>query len=131
MVVLLALIIILSIIYAKKGGLNKNFLSIWFYAVLCLILILIYEFYTNIFDYKISGYNLSLWSVLAVNAFLIIISILMFKKSKIVAILGIIFTPISMYLFYESWTNYIYDYLVIFLAIPIVLLLLSIKKKQK
>jgi hypothetical protein len=129
MVVLLAVIIILSILYAKKTGFNKNFLGIWIYAVLCLILILLYEFYTNIFDYKISGYNLSLWSVLAVNVFLIITSILIFKRSKIIAILGIVFAPMSAYLFYQSWTNYIYNYLVIFLAIPIILLLLSLKKK--
>jgi hypothetical protein len=129
MVVLLALIIILSMFYTKKTGFNKNFLTIWMYAVFCLILILLYEFYTNIFDYKISGYNLSLWSVLAINLFLIIASILIFKKSKIIAILGIIFAPISAYLFYQSWTSYIYNYLVIFLVIPIILLLLSLKKK--
>jgi hypothetical protein len=130
MVVLLALVIILSIIYVKKTGFNKNFLSVWIYTVLCLILILLYEFYTDIFDYKIANYNLSLWSALAVNVFLIIASIVMFKKSKIIAaILGIVCAPISTYLFYQSWTNYIYNYLVIFLVIPIILMLLSLKKK--
>ena len=131
MLLLLLISIIVSIAYKRKTKLDKTFLYFWTYSILCLILILLYKYYTNIFDYKIAGYNLSLWSALVVNVILIIFSLLLFKESKVISILGIIFAVLSTYLFYESWTNYVYEYLVGFLAIPIILLTFSFKKKQK
>jgi len=131
MVFLLVVSIVLSIVYKKKRGFDKIFIYFLIYSLLCLVLILLYKYYTNIFDYKIVGYNLSLWSALVANVILIIFSLLSFKDSKIISILGIIFAVLSTYLFYESWTNYVYEYLVGFLAIPIILLALSFKKKQK
>jgi len=131
MLLLLVVSILLSIFYKSKIGFNKTFVYFWVYSVLCLVLILLYKYYTNIFDSKIAGYNLSLWSALVVNVILIIFSLLSFKESKMISILGIVFAVLSTYLFYESWTNYVYEYLVGFMAIPIILLALSFKKKQK
>ena len=129
MVSLLFLCIILSFLYAKKTRIQKIFLKMWVYAIICLVLVIIYKYYTNIFDQKISGYNLSLWTALVVNIILIILSLLTFKESKIITVLGIILAPISTYLYYMSWTNYIYEYLVGFMAIPILLLVISLKSK--
>jgi len=107
--------------------------GIWIYAALCLILVLIYRVSTATFDAKVSGYNLSLWYPMVVNLFLVGISVISIKENKLLPIVGIIFTPISTYSFYKSWTDFNYDYLALFILLPIVLLLLLLylKKKQK
>ena len=112
---------------------SKIFYGIWVYSVLCLILVFLYGYYTEIFEPKIFDYNLSFWSALMVNLVLLIISIISLKGPKILPILGIIVTPISTYLFYESWTRINYLYLMSFIAIPVVLLFISIgmQKIQK
>ena len=104
---------------------KKQFYGIWIYGILCLALIILYRYYTEIFEPKIYDYNLSLWLVLAVNLFLFISSIASFRGSKILLILGIVLAPISTYLFYESWTKTNYEYLAGFAGIPILLLLIS------
>jgi hypothetical protein len=112
---------------------SKIFYGIWIYSVLCLILVFLYGYYTEIFEYELFEYNLSFWSALLVNLILLIVSIISLKKSKILPILNIIVTPISIYLFYASWTQMNYIFLTIFIAIPVILLLISIgiKKIQK
>jgi hypothetical protein len=112
---------------------SKMFYGIWVYSVLCLILVFLYGYYTEIFEPQLFGYNLSFWSALIINLILLIISIISLKGPKLLPILGIILTPISTYLFYESWTRINYVYLTIFIIIPIALLLASIgiEKKQK
>ncbi len=105
---------------------SKLFYGIWIYSVLCLILVLLYGYYTELFEPKLFDYNLSFWSALAVNIILLIISIISLKGSKIMPILGIVMTPISIYLFYMSWTKMNYLYLLGFTAIPVILLLLSL-----
>jgi len=76
------------------------------------------------------NYNLSLWSALIVNIILAIFSIISLKGPKLLPILGLIFTPISTYLFYASWTEANYFYLAGFIAIPVVLLLISITTER-
>jgi len=112
---------------------SKIFYGIWIYSVLSLILVFLYGYYTEIFEPKLLGYNLSLWAALLVNLILLIISIISLKGPKLLPILGIIVTPISTYLFYASWTGMNYLYLTVFIIIPVVLLLLSIgiEKIQK
>ncbi len=109
----------------------NQFYGIWVYALLCLILALFYRYSTGFFEPKIANYNLSLWSALAVNLFLIIYSVLTFRESKIISILGIIPAPLSTYFFYESWTKMNYEYLAGFLAIPIILLLVTMFVKPR
>ena len=111
----------------------KIFYGIWIYSVLCLILVFLYGYYPEMFEPKVLDYNLSFWSALIVNLILLIVSIILLKGPKILPILGIIVTPISTYLFYVSWTRINYLYLTGFIAIPVVLLLISIGigKKQK
>jgi hypothetical protein len=105
---------------------SKIFYGIWIYSVLCLILVFLYGYYTEIFEPKLFDYNLSFWSALLVNLVLLIVSIISLKGPKLLPILGIIVTPISTYLFYVSWTQMNYLYLTSFIAIPVVLLLISI-----
>ena len=105
--------------------------GLWIYAALCLILVLIYRYSTDSFDTKVSGYNLSLWYPMTVNLFLIGISVISFKENKLLPIVGIIFTPISIYSFYKSWTDFNYDFLALFIALPILLLLLLLYHKYK
>jgi len=105
---------------------SKIFYGIWIYSVLCLILVFLYGYYTEIFEPKLFDYNLSFWSALLINLVLLIISIISLKGPKLLPILGIIVTPISTYLFYTSWTRMNYIYLTSFIAIPVVLLLISI-----
>jgi len=105
---------------------NKLFYGIWVYSILCLILVFLYGYYTEIFEPKLFGYNLSFWSALIVNLILLIVAIITLKGPKLLPILGIIVTPISTYLFYASWTQMNYLYLIGFITIPVVLLLLSI-----
>jgi len=104
---------------------HNQFYGIWIYSILCLLLAFLYKNATGVFETNIANYNLSLWSALAVNVFLIVYSILTFRESKIIAILGIIPAPLSIYLFYQSWTKMSYEYLAGFLAIPIILLLVA------
>ncbi len=104
---------------------KTQFYGIWIYSVLCLVLILLYSYYTEIFETSVFNYNLSLWAALAVNLILLISSILSFRGSKILLILGIILAPASTYLFYQSWTKTSYEYLAGFTVIPILLLLIS------
>lgn len=103
---------------------NKQFYGIWIYSLLCLILVLLYKYSTDIFEPTIAEYNLSLWLPLVVNVILIVFSLLSFRESKIISILGVISTPLSIYFFYESWTRMNYEYLAGFIAIPIILLLI-------
>jgi len=112
---------------------SKIFYGIWVYSVLCLILVFLYGYYTEIFELKLFNYNLSFWSALIVNLILLIISIISLKGPKLLPILGIIVAPISTFLFYESWTQINYIFLTSFIAIPVVLLLIpiGIEKRQK
>jgi len=105
---------------------SKIFYGIWVYSVLCLILVFLYGYYTEIFEPKLFDYNLSFWSALLVNLVLLIVSIISLKGPKLLPILGIILTPISTYLFYTSWTQMNYIYLTSFIAIPVILLLISL-----
>jgi hypothetical protein len=104
---------------------HNQFYGIWIYGILCLLLAFLYKNATGVFEINIANYNLSLWSALGVNVFLIVYSILTFRESKIMTILGIIPAPLSIYLFYNSWTKMSYEYLAGFLAIPIILLLVA------
>jgi glucan phosphoethanolaminetransferase (alkaline phosphatase superfamily) len=104
---------------------KTQFYGIWVYGVLCLVLILLYRYYTDVFGAKIYDYNLSLWSALAVNLILLASSIASSRGSKVLLILGIILAPVSTYLFYESWTKINYEYLAGFAGIPILLLLVA------
>jgi len=107
-----------------------QFYGIWVYALLCLILVISYKFYTGMFETKVMEYNLSLWIALAINLILLITSIMSIKSSKILAILGIIFSPLSTYLFFISWTEMNYQYLAGFIVLPVILLLLTLVKKN-
>jgi len=98
---------------------SKIFYGIWIYSILCLILVFLYGYYTEVFEASLLNYNLSLWSALIVNVFLAIISL---KGPKLLPIIGLIVTPISTYLFYTSWTELNYMYLAGFIIIPVVLL---------
>ena len=109
---------------------NKINIGIWVYTVLCLILVFIYRYYTEFFEPKVSGYNLSLWFALIVNLILLGFSAVSFKESKLLSSLGIILVPISTYSFYRSWTDFNYDYLAGFLAIPMILLVLSTIRRE-
>jgi hypothetical protein len=108
----------------------RQFYGIWVYALLCLLLVLLYRFYTGAFETKMLGYNSSLWSALAINLVLLIVSIISLKESRLTAILGIIFSPISTYLFFKSWTEMNYEYLTVFIALPVILLLTKIVKRN-
>ena len=112
---------------------SKIFYGIWIYSILCLILVFLYGYYTGFFDASFLNYNLSLWSALIVNVFLMIFSIISLKGPKLLPILGIIVSPISTYLFYASWTQLNYMYLAGFITISVILLLTSIviEKEQK
>lgn len=112
---------------------SKIFYGFWIYSILCLILVNLYGYRTEIFEPKLFDYNLSFWSALVANSVLLCISIISLKESKILSLLGIIITPISTYLFYTSWTHLNYTCLAGFIVIPFVLLLISIiiTKKQK
>jgi len=101
---------------------SKIFYGVWIYSILCLILVFLYGYYTEIFEALFLNYNLSLWSALIVNVFLAIFSIISLKGPKILPILGIAVTPISTYLFYASWTKLNYMYLAGFIIIPVILL---------
>lgn len=104
---------------------KTQFYGIWVYSILCLLLILLYKYYTDMFEPKIYNYNLSLWSALAVNILLIVLSMVSFRGSKVLLVLGIILAPVSTYLFYESWTKVNYAYLAGFAGIPVLLLLIA------
>jgi len=112
---------------------SKMFYGIWIYSMLCLVLVFLYGYYTEIFGKKLLDYNLSFWSALLVNLVFLCISIISLKGPKILPILGLIMTPISTYLFYVSWTETNYWFLASFIAIPVVLLLVAIltERKQK
>jgi len=112
---------------------SKIFYGIWIYSILCLILVFLYGYYTEVFEASLLNYNLSLWSALIVNVFLAIFAIISLKGPKLLPIIGLIVTPISTYLFYTSWTELNYMYLAGFIIIPVVLLLISIvtEKIQK
>ena len=112
---------------------GKMFFGVWIYSILCLILVLLYGLSTEVFEIEFFDYNLSFWSALAVNLVLLCVSIISLKGPKLLPIIGIILTPISTYLFYTSWTETNYIYLAGFIAIPVILLLVSaiIKRKQK
>jgi len=101
---------------------SKIFYGIWVYSILCLILVFLYGYYTEMFESKILNYNLSLWSALIVNVILVIFSIISIRGPKLLPILGIIVTPISTYLFYASWTQMNYMYLTGFIIIPVIML---------
>ncbi|MDI6826297.1 MAG: hypothetical protein QMD36_03865 [Candidatus Aenigmarchaeota archaeon] len=108
---------------------KTQFFGIWIYALLCLVLVLIYRFYTGMFEAKIMEYNLSLWYALAINLVLLVTSVISLKSSKLPAILGIIFSPLSTYLFFKSWTEMNYQYLAGFMVIPVILLLTTMVKR--
>lgn len=101
---------------------SKMFYGIWAYSVLCLILVFLYGYYTEIFEAKLLGYNLSLWTALIVNIVLVVFSVISLRGPKLLPILGIIVAPISTYLFYASWTGINYMYLAVFIIIPVGLL---------
>jgi len=101
---------------------SKIFYGIWIYSILCLILVFLYGYYTEVFEASLLNYNLSLWSALIVNVFLAIFAIISLKGPKLLPIIGLIVTPISTYLFYTSWTELNYMYLAGFIIIPVVLL---------
>jgi len=103
---------------------DKQFYGIWVYSLLCLFLVLLYRYATGFFEPKIAGLNLSLWTVLIVNIVLVIFSLMTFKKSMVISLLGLVSIPLSIYFFYESWTRLNYEYLAGFLAMPIILLLI-------
>lgn len=103
---------------------EKQFYGVWIYSLLCLILVLLYRYVTGVFEPNIAGFNLSLWAALVVNVILVVFSLLTFRKSMIISILGLISTPLSTYFFYESWTRMNYEYLAGFLMMPIILLLI-------
>lgn len=103
--------------------------GIWIYAILCLALVLTYRYYTDVFEPKISGYNFSLWYALGINIVLLGFSVISFRESKLLSLLGIILVPLSTYFFYRSWTDFNYDYLAGFLAIPMILLILGTIRK--
>jgi uncharacterized membrane protein (UPF0136 family) len=105
---------------------KKINIGIWIYAFLCIVLVLGYRYYTQVFESKIYGYNLSLWFALVVNLVLLGFSVVSFKESKFLSLLGIVLVPLSTYSFYRSWTDFNYDYLAGFLAIPMLLLVLRI-----
>jgi hypothetical protein len=107
-----------------------QFYGIWLYALLCLLLVLLYRFYTGAFETKMLGYNSSLWSALAINLVLLVVSIISLKESRLTAILGIIFSPISTYLFFKSWTEMNYEYLTVFIALPVILLITKMRKSK-
>ena len=98
------------------------FYGIWIYSMLCLVLVFLYGYYTEMFESSFLNYNLSLWSALLANVILAIFSIISLKGPKILPILGLILTPISTYLFYASWTQLNYIYLAGFIIIPVILL---------
>ena len=102
---------------------KTQFYGILVYALLCLMLVLLYRFSTGIFETKILDYNLSLWLTIVVNLVLLITSIISLRASKIPAILGIVFSPLSTYLFFKSWTESNYQYLAGFIVLPVILLL--------
>ncbi|MDI6826294.1 MAG: hypothetical protein QMD36_03850 [Candidatus Aenigmarchaeota archaeon] len=108
---------------------KTQFYGIWIYALLCLLLVLLYKFYTGMFEAKIMEYNLSLWYALAINLVLLVTSVISLKSSKLPAILGIIFSPLSTYLFFKSWTEMNYQYLAGFMVIPVILLLTTMVKR--
>ena len=110
---------------------KKNNIFIWAYAFLCIVLVLAYRYYTDIFEPKVYVYNLSLWYALGINLVLLGFSAVSFKQSKLLSLLGIALVPLSTYLFYRSWTNFNYDYLAGFLAVPMLLLVLRILKGQE
>jgi FtsH-binding integral membrane protein len=109
---------------------KKIKIGIWIYCVLCLVLVLAYRYYTEMFEPNVSGLNLSLWYALIINLVLLGFSVVSFKESKLLSILGIILVPFSTYSFYRSWTDFKYDYLAGFLAIPIILLVLGTIKEE-
>lgn len=111
---------------------SKIFYGIWIYSILCLLLVFLYGYYTEVFETTIMNYNLSLWTALIVNIFLIVFSVISLKGPKLLPILGIIVSPISTYFFYTSWTQINYTYLAGFIVIPVVLLLVAtLMKFQK
>ena len=109
---------------------KKINIGIWIYAFLCIVLVLAYRYYTQIFEAKIYGYNLSLWFAVVVNLVLLGFSIVSFKESKFLSLFGVLLVPLSTYSFYRSWTNFNYDYLAGFLAIPMLLLVLRIVSEE-
>ncbi len=104
---------------------SKLFYGIWIYSVLCLILVLLYGYYTDVFELKVLNYNLSLWFALIVNVILATFSVISIRGPKLLPILGIIVAPISTYLFYVSWTKMNYMYLAGFIILPVILLTLA------
>ena len=106
-----------------------QFYGIWIYSLLCLLLIFLYRYSTGFFEPKIANYNLSFWSALSINLFLLVISIISWRYSKSLSFLGIVCSPISTYFFYKSWTEVNYSYLAGFLAIPVILLIILTSEK--
>jgi hypothetical protein len=96
------------------------------YSALCLLLALIYQYYPSFYLVKIQGYSAALWAVLAVNIVLIAGAVVSFKKAKLLSVLSIVLSPVSVYLFYQSWVNINYQFLAGFLFVPIILLVISL-----
>lgn len=101
------------------------------YSALCLLLVLIYQYYPSFYLVKIQGYSSALWAVLAVNIVLIAGGIALLKKTKLLPALSIFLSPVSVYLFYQSWVNINYQFLAGFLFVPIVLLVVSLSLSLK
>lgn len=101
---------------------SRVFYGFWVYALICLVLTLLYGYYTEIFEPRLLGYNLSFWSALAGSIVLVVVSVISLKESKVLPMIGLFCSPLSTYLFFKSWTELNYVYLALFLAIPIVLL---------
>lgn len=112
---------------------SKMFYGVWVYSILCLILVLLYGYYAEIFYIELFDYSLSFWFALIVNLVLLSTAIISLKGPKILPILGIILMPISIYLFYTSWVEKTSLYLTGFMLIPIALLLIStiMRRRQK
>lgn len=111
---------------------NRIQVLITVYTIACLLLALIYRYYTDVFLPKVLGYNLALWYALLPNLLLLVVGILLFKQGKkMLSILPIILIPASVYLFYSSWVNISYVFLAEFLLIPILLLSFSLYMSWK
>lgn len=111
---------------------NRIQVLIVVYAIACLLLALVYRYYTDVFLPKFFGYNLALWYALLPNLLLLVIGILLFKQGKrLLSLLPIILIPASVYLFYYSWIDINYVFLAEFLLIPILLLSFSLYSSWK
>jgi len=111
---------------------NKVQVLMAVYGLACLAMILVYRYYTDLFQPKIFGFNLSLWYAFIPNLMLLAVGILFFKEGKkLISIIPIVLIPISAYLFYYSWIYVSYEVLAGFVLIPVILLSFSLYASLK